>query len=607
MSEPNFLPRILIVDDLFGRTHPGRRNEERANLCGQYLLDDVTGDEVGIGAGQRIKRPIAQAVFFRGQTPSRSIVGDTVINDLETTLRVIEEGWTHWLPMKPRWSLLVLDLCFYQGRVTRESDEKFMGMPEGYKGDDDPQKYFGLTILEAVTSRFPDLPIIILSSKDRREVSLSFTRAGAFGFLAREGAESPAQLNDYISRYGLIPDTSGTIIGHSKELLVALRSARNAALTRDNVLIRGEEGTGKELIAGYINKLSKDPAPFVPVNSATYTSELYASQLFGIVARIATGVDGQEGLIVQADGGDLFLDEVGDMLPPVQAGILRVLEDQQVLPVGGRTPRRVDVRYISATNKDLEAFAASGRFRRDLLDRLRAGETIYVVPLRERQEDIPLLVEKFVRESERESGAFQRRIEPEATERCMAYDWPGNLRALRSCIRLAVKTYPHVEHLVASHIRLPREGSVTTTATPAPTPLPSSVPTATPPAAQTLDELIDVVNGLDFSVLADRDLEGKLDLLKRALARLVARYLAAALEAVHRPTLKEQAGIAEYTPAVKLMRGDSTIQSVQAADEVKRLLNISRPDIEDLLTNTRLGEALSRAERLRRAKKKAND
>src|SRR5215203_2113474 len=132
------LPRLLIVDDLFGRTHPDRRNEERANLCGQYLLEDVTGDELDKGSSQKIKGPIAQVVFFRGQTPVSSVVGDVVENNLEATLQVIRNGWDQTVPNNRRWSLILLDLSFHTGLVTEKSNRLATGMPEGSESDSIP-------------------------------------------------------------------------------------------------------------------------------------------------------------------------------------------------------------------------------------------------------------------------------------------------------------------------------------------------------------------------------------------------------------------------------------------------------------------------------------
>ncbi|MBW2646764.1 MAG: hypothetical protein JRE23_11400, partial [Deltaproteobacteria bacterium] len=137
-----------------------------------FRLEDITRDEVGKGPPRKIGDPIAQAYFYRGQKPLRSTIGDTVENDLASTIKVIEEGWIK----PPYWSLVLLDLCFYTGKVTKESDRQSTGMPEGRLGDDDPKQYFGLKILSAIKENFPNLPVVVLSSKPEQEVGLDYTR-----------------------------------------------------------------------------------------------------------------------------------------------------------------------------------------------------------------------------------------------------------------------------------------------------------------------------------------------------------------------------------------------------------------------------------------------
>ena len=284
MNAISGLPRLLIIDDLFGRTLSDRRNEERSNLCGQYLIEDVTGDEIGKGSFQRIKKPVAQAVFYRGQAPLCSTVGDTVENDLEGTLRYIQAGWDDAQGVHARWAMVLLDLCFYTGKVTPESNRKASGMPEGRLDDDDPRQYFGLDLLKAIHARFPDLPVVILSSKPREQVSREFSQLGALAFLPRGIENGVNLLRDYIWRHGLIPDESGEIVGHSKALLMTLRAARRAASDRRNILIRGERGTGKELLARYIHRHSvqqQEQHPLVTVDSGALSPQLYGSELFG--------------------------------------------------------------------------------------------------------------------------------------------------------------------------------------------------------------------------------------------------------------------------------------------------------------------------------------
>lgn len=485
MNSNIFMSRILVIDDLFGRTHKDRRNRDRESLCGLYLLNDITGDEEGKGTSTlKIKRPVAEAVFYRGQNPVSSNVGDTVENDLKGTLKVISEGWTK----PPYWSLVLLDLCFYTGKVTDKSNSKTLGMPEGRPGDNDPKKYFGLRILEAITENFPGLPVVILSSQPREEVSREFSIRGARAFIPRADEKGPELLSEYLNKYGLLPDEEGEIIGYSKSLLTALNSIRRTAFAGDrrNLLIRGERGTGKELIARYIHRQrtkakvdilsgneDAEPwivlgrrskgksSPFVVVDSSTLTDDLFESELFGIEPNVATGVDGRSGLIKEADGGELFFDEIKDMPSQVQAGVLRVLQEKVIRPVGAKKYIPVDASFISATNINIEALSAIGNFRSDLLDRLRGGGTIFLPPLRERIEDIPLLVERFVRIAEKSIlKAKHRKVDDNALDKLMRYDWPGNIRDLENCIKNAVTFNPDLEHLVPSHINFPGDDRI---------------------------------------------------------------------------------------------------------------------------------------------------
>ncbi|MFM8442780.1 MAG: sigma 54-interacting transcriptional regulator [Methylococcus sp.] len=328
------LPKLLIIDDLFGRECPSTSNRERENLCGKFLLLDKS--TVGFDKLGRFKilSPHAQAVIYRGQLPVKSHVGTVVENDLHGTLLKVREGWTGALALgKPPWSLLLLDLCFYTGRVTEESHRRTPGMPEGRPGDDDPRSYFGLTLLDAIHREFPELPIFILSSKPREEVSLEFSRRGALGFIARDDLRGPELLEEALQQHGLLPDPAGEIVGHSLPLLLALREARRAARHRENLLIRGERGTGKDLLASYIHRMThgenNSNRPFVVMNSAFFSEGLAPSQLGGIENGTATDVKKNIGLIKTANNGDLFFDEIADMPSEIQAAVLRILQEKR--------------------------------------------------------------------------------------------------------------------------------------------------------------------------------------------------------------------------------------------------------------------------------------
>jgi two-component system nitrogen regulation response regulator GlnG len=598
MSDFNLLPRILIVDDRFGRIHPDRKNEERANLCRQYLLEDVTFDEIGNGTGQKIKKPVAQVVFCRGQRPVCSTIGDTVENDLAGTLEVIRKGWQTWQPNKPRWAMVLLDLCFYTGPVTEESErERGLGMPLGRDGDDNPQHYFGLQLLRAIFHEFSELPVVILSSKPRQKVSLALSCSGAYDFLKRDDEQGAERLQQCLYYDGFIADSTRKIIGHSKALLLALRAARRAASTQKNLLIRGERGTGKELLAEFLHQQRQKNCltkiPFIAVNSAILTKELYASELFGIKKKVATGVDERIGLIKEASGGDLFLDEIKDMPPQVQAGVLRVLQNHQMTPVGATTPQTIDVRFISATNADIEALVAANQFRADLRDRLINGGTIDLPPLRDRKEDIPTLVETFVRQAESENPrARQREIEPDAVNKLCTYDWPGNIRELRSCIYRAVDNYPRVEHLAPIHIQLSEEADMSKNtvyvqqASVSIQPETHQVPSVSVGnhAIVNMNELIQFLNEFSFDSASVVELHGQLGELRAACARLLARYVIAALKIRNKnPTPTHPFGEPNIEGAMKLMTGNQRLNQTKPARLLKRLLKIDQEGIKTLV------------------------
>ena len=592
-------PRIRVIDALFGRQIADRANRDRANLCGMYGLRDVTGDQA-FPPDEVVVDPVADAVFFRGQRPLRASAGEVVENDLEGTIAFVRRGWES----SPCWSLVLLDLCFYTGRVTEASHRSQPGMPEGRTGDDDPRHYFGLRILEQLHQEFPELPVVILSSKQRGEVSASFTAHGALGFIPRTDSTSPGKLRDYLWRHGLTADSSGKILGNSRPLLLALRAARRAGADRRNVLIRGERGAGKELLAAYINGSAigkQGPGPLVTVDSGTLTPSLYASELFGHVKGAYTGADRERrGRIAQADGGDLFLDEIGNMPPDVQTGLLRVMESRVVVPLGAGAGRGVDVRFISATNEDIEfRAAAGGGFRADLLDRLREGGTIILPPLRDRPGDIPLLAAEFVRQAESANASVMGRIiSPDAMEKLLAHDWPGNVRELRNCIFTAVNDHPDVEYLVPGHLLFPTEA--------APVPLKTVTPrqghalTAPPPEVPGLEDICRLLGAARVEPAETAGWAGRWPLLQREFSGLALRLLRAALFSTRRVSIQHPDGEVKIHPAIKLLTGDPSITATQAADLVKRLFSgVPESMREEILSDPVLKIAHDTALRLR--------
>ncbi len=228
------------------------------------------------------------------------------------------------------------------------------------------------------------------------------------------------------------------LVGSSRAFVAAVQLAERVADTTANVLITGESGTGKEVIARTIHQRSdRRDKVFVAINCAALPETLLEAELFGIDRGVATGVDARAGTFERADGGTLFLDEIGDMAPSTQARVLRVLQERQVVRVGGRKPFAVDVRLVAATHRDLPAAIKAGQFREDLYYRLKVV-TIHLPPLRDRREDIVTLALHFVARFAARHGRPERTISRSAARALLAHRWPGNVRELEHAMEQAV-------------------------------------------------------------------------------------------------------------------------------------------------------------------------
>lgn len=588
-------PQILVIDDLFGRDVAGG-NEDRKALCLQLRLEDITDEHA---TDVRIRDPLARAVFCRGQLPGRAGIGDLVKNDVAGTLRIIDSGWHNRGRGVPPWALILLDLRFRTGTVTVESERLGAGVPEGRPDDSDLSTLFGLQLLEEIQERFPQLPVVVLSDAPRESVSRQSTTLGATAFLAKDDVSAADKLAEYLQRHALVPDPSGEIVGTSIPLLLALRNARRAAIGGESVLIRGETGTGKELIACYIHRQDRrrSSGPLVLVDSGRLSPERYETELFGHVRGAFTGaVADRPGFIVEAHRGTLFLDEIGNIDGTVQRGLLRALQEKQVRPVGGSRSREVDVRFVFATNGDIEAHAAAENgFRLDLLERMRQGGTIVLPPLRERLEDLPALVEALVRKAEAKTpGAVRRRVDPDVMALIAQQPWPGNIRQLYGCLLGAVGARPDVEHLVPIHLQIPNavEGSPRSRA---------KSPQVEPLG---LSAAITLLQRLDPTAFPAGELVGRYGELEAAFARAAMHYLRACLNAVRRPTVRKPDGEVLVNPAVKLMLGQSNVNASQAYDFVIRLHNLSSVVATEWDDDTILGPLFEHARSQRRASRR---
>jgi two-component system response regulator GlrR len=303
----------------------------------------------------------------------------------------------------------------------------------------------GLALFEAVRREFPLLPVIILTAHGTIPDAVQATRKGVFGFLTKP-YEASALLDEV--RHALLtgPDLPGEpadcpVITRNPAMLTLLDEARAVAATDVSVLVAGETGTGKELLAQAIHDWSpRRSQPFMAVNCAAIPEQLLESELFGHVRGAFTGaVRDHEGLFRAAGGGTVFLDEIGDMPLALQGKMLRVLQERKVRPVGATRDVDVDVRVISATHRDLEAEIAGGRFREDLYYRLDVV-TLHLPQLAQRRDDIPLLVQHFIGTL---SGKYRKAlagVSAEAMDLLVRAPWPGNVRqlfnALEKCVAL---------------------------------------------------------------------------------------------------------------------------------------------------------------------------
>src|SRR5687768_17279796 len=308
----------------------------------------------------------------------------------------------------------------------------------------------GLETLKRLRENGNDSAVVMISGHGNIETAVKSTKLGAFDFIEkplslektlvtvknavrqRELERSNRQMIDELAeKYAMVGES------------VAMRALRKqisiVAPTDGRVLISGESGTGKELVARAIHAQSKRRgSPFVEINSAAIPEELVESELFGHAKGAFSGaMKAKKGKFEVADGATLFLDEIGDMSPRVQAKMLRVLEEQRFEPVGSNTPVSVDVRVISATNKPLESLIDNGNFRSDLFYRLNVIP-FQVPPLRERSEDVPMLIEHFNRRFSSDYGKRPKEFADDAVEKLQNYEWPGNVRELKNTVERIV-------------------------------------------------------------------------------------------------------------------------------------------------------------------------
>lgn len=313
-------------------------------------------------------------------------------------------------------------------------------------------KMDGIEVLEKIMEKNDEVPVVMISGHGNIETAVECIKKGAFDYISK-----PIDLNrllitvrNALDKKTLVKETkqlrkkvskskSGDIIGNSEAILKIKELIEKVAPTDARILITGENGTGKELVARRIHELSKRAEqPLVEVNCAAIPSELIESELFGHEkGSFTSAVKQRKGKFEQADGGTLFLDEIGDMSLAAQAKVLRALQENKVSRVGGDGDIKVDVRILAATNKDLRAEIEKGNFREDLYHRLNVIP-IHVPSLNERRDDIAILAEHFLGIVLEEQGMPQKSFDKEALNELKKLDWSGNIRELRNVIERLV-------------------------------------------------------------------------------------------------------------------------------------------------------------------------
>ncbi|RMH45018.1 MAG: sigma-54-dependent Fis family transcriptional regulator [Deltaproteobacteria bacterium] len=311
----------------------------------------------------------------------------------------------------------------------------------------------GIGLIEAARERGIDAEVIVVTAFATPETAIAALKKGAYDYLTKpfkvdeinvvigRALEKRALVRENLALREAVESRHrfASLLSKSPQMQRVFDLVRKIHSTRTSVLITGESGTGKELVARALHSEgARKHGPFVAINCGAIPPDLLESELFGHVRGAFTGaVDDKPGLFEAADGGTLFLDEVGELPAALQVKLLRVLQERRVKPVGATREREIDVRVVAATNRDLEEEVARGAFRQDLYYRLNVIE-IRLPPLRQRREDIPMLVDHFVRRFAAEQNKRIAGVSKEAMRRLQAYDYPGNVRELENVIERAV-------------------------------------------------------------------------------------------------------------------------------------------------------------------------
>ncbi len=352
-----------------------------------------------------------------------------------------------WVLEKALQKASIQTRCFPNANLLLDALEE--GEPDAILTDIRMPGIDGLELLDRLQVKQPDLPIIIMTAHSDLESAVSAFHGGAFEYLPKpfdvdeavdlvRRACSHGQRNrkEQAKPTPVSTEKTPEIIGEAPAMQEVFRAIARLARSNITVLINGESGTGKELVARALHRHSpRSEKQFIALNMAAIPRDLLESELFGHERGAFTGAQARRaGRFEQADEGTLFLDEIGDMPQELQTRLLRVLADGEFFPVGGHAPVKVDVRIIAATHQNLESLVHEGRFREDLFHRLNVIR-VHIPPLRERRQDIPLLLKHFLQEASLELNVEPKSLLPEVEEILCKLDWPGNVRQMENTCR----------------------------------------------------------------------------------------------------------------------------------------------------------------------------
>ena len=576
------VPRILIIDDLLALS-----KKERANACVNGGLLDVTENV----EAEDVDNPVAEAEFCSGLC----IVDGIAEHDLEGTIRKVRAGWEK----SPAWALVLLDMHFASGALKPD------GIPEGRPQEREPERYFGLRILDALGNdlALKQIPVVIMSAMEREPIEDRFAKYAPVYVGKPLKREALARLLD---EYGLIQDDENApdrIIGQSVALLKCLRDARLRARNgNNNILMLGESGTGKELLARYIHRHSPRPnGPFVTVFLSGIPENLIETELFGHEKGSFTDAkERRAGKAELADGGTLFIDEFGDLPDKAQDALIRLLDKNTrgVQRAGGERAKKVSLQVVMATNK-IERLDNPQSFRPDLMHRIQKRFAIWLPPLRERREDVRPLAYYFLRKYERAAGIkkeAERRIHKRTLVALADYYWPDNVRGLETVMEEAVERWRDTRILLPEHLGLKAPRAALAPVAKAVEQIPLVVDSSQTAKAQrvSLDRLIAIMRDYRAELNEVAEWRGRLDDLHDAYANVLAELVRAALEKER----NARTGEIQHTPAMVLLAGRRIAEkagSAAAYSLLKKLLSHHEPALERILQDPVLAAIYKKA------------